>query len=49
MDVPYTAEGRRLIQRIDGYVATVQTGEVTYEAGAATSALPGHLIRGPQI
>jgi N-acyl-D-amino-acid deacylase len=45
-DLP--ADGRRLIQHIDGYVATVQTGAVTYDAGAPTGALPGHLIRGPQ-
>jgi N-acyl-D-amino-acid deacylase len=45
-DLP--ADGRRLIQHIDGYVATVQTGQITYEAGSPTDALPGHLIRGPQ-
>ena len=45
-DLP--ADGRRLIQRVDGYAATVQSGEVTYEDGAPTGALPGHLLRGPQ-
>jgi N-acyl-D-amino-acid deacylase len=45
-DLP--ADGRRLIQHIDGYAATVQTGTITYEAGSPTGALPGHLIRGPQ-
>ena len=46
-DLP--ADGRRLIQRIDGYVATVQTGAITYEGGSPTGALPGHLVRGPQV
>ena len=38
--------GRRLIQRADGYVATVVAGEVTYRAGQSTGALPGRLVRG---
>jgi N-acyl-D-aspartate/D-glutamate deacylase len=45
-DLP--AEGRRLIQRIDGYRYTIQTGAVTYEDGEPTGALPGRLVRGPQ-
>jgi N-acyl-D-amino-acid deacylase len=45
-DLP--ASGRRLVQRVDGYKATLQAGEVTYEDGLATGALPGKLIRGPQ-
>ncbi|MGB0618775.1 MAG: N-acyl-D-amino-acid deacylase family protein [Myxococcota bacterium] len=45
-DLP--ANGKRLIQQIDGYVYTVKSGEVTYEAGKPTGALPGSLIRGPQ-
>ncbi|NRA08543.1 MAG: amidohydrolase family protein [Myxococcales bacterium] len=45
-DLP--AEGRRLVQEIEGYRATVLSGEVTFEAGEATGALPGTLIRGPQ-
>jgi N-acyl-D-amino-acid deacylase len=45
-DLP--AEGRRLIQKIDGYRYTVQSGEITYEDGVPTGALPGKLIRGPQ-
>jgi N-acyl-D-amino-acid deacylase len=40
--------GRRIIQKVDGYLATVVAGEVTYENGTATGALPGKLIRGPQ-
>ncbi len=45
-DLP--ASGRRLVQRVDGYRFTVQSGEVTYEDGEPTGALPGRLIRGPQ-
>jgi N-acyl-D-aspartate/D-glutamate deacylase len=45
-DLP--AAGRRLIQKVDGYRYTVQSGEVTWEDGVATGALPGRLIRGPQ-
>jgi len=40
--------GRRIIQRAEGYVATVVRGEVVYADGAATGALPGRLVRGPQ-
>jgi N-acyl-D-aspartate/D-glutamate deacylase len=40
--------GRRLIQRADGYVATIVAGEVTYRGGEPTDALPGRLLRGPQ-
>lgn len=45
-DLP--AGGRRLIQRADGYKYTVVSGEVTFEDGKATDAMPGKLIRGPQ-
>jgi len=45
-DLP--ADGRRMIQRAKGYVATVVSGVVTYENGEATGAMPGKLIRGPQ-
>jgi N-acyl-D-aspartate/D-glutamate deacylase len=45
-DLP--AGGKRLLQRADGYVATIVKGEVTYEDGVATEALPGRLIRGAQ-
>jgi N-acyl-D-aspartate/D-glutamate deacylase len=40
--------GRRLIQKADGYVATIVAGEVTYRGGEPTDALPGRLLRGPQ-
>jgi N-acyl-D-aspartate/D-glutamate deacylase len=42
-DLP--AGGRRLLQRARGYVATVQSGVVTYRDGMATGALPGRLVR----
>ena len=45
-DLP--AEGRRLVQRADGYRYTICSGEVTFEEGKATGALPGKLVRGPQ-
>lgn len=37
--------GGRLEQRADGYIATLVHGELTYEQGEATDALPGRLIR----
>jgi N-acyl-D-aspartate/D-glutamate deacylase len=43
-DLP--ASGRRLIQRVDGYRATVVAGEVTFENGEPTGVRPGKLIRG---
>jgi N-acyl-D-aspartate/D-glutamate deacylase len=45
-DLP--ADGRRLIQKAQGYRATVASGEVTFENGEATGAMPGRLVRGPQ-
>jgi N-acyl-D-aspartate/D-glutamate deacylase len=43
-DLP--AGGRRLVQRADGYDATIVSGAVTYRRGEATGALPGRLVRG---
>lgn len=45
-DLP--AGGRRLLQKADGYVATIKNGEVTFRNGKWTGAAPGGLIRGPQ-
>ncbi|KRB51038.1 MAG: amidohydrolase family protein [Pseudomonadota bacterium] len=45
-DLP--AGGRRLVQRADGYVATIVAGEITYRDGEPTGALPGRLLRGAQ-
>jgi N-acyl-D-amino-acid deacylase len=43
-DLP--AGGRRLIQRADGYVATIKSGEVTFLHGEETGTRPGRLLRG---
>ena len=43
-DLP--AGGKRLVQRVEGYRYTVKSGEVTFEDGAHTGALPGTLVRG---
>ena len=40
--------GRRLIQRAEGYAATLVSGVPVYRDGEATGALPGRLVRGPQ-
>ena len=40
--------GRRLIQRADGYRATVVSGEVVMRDGEPTDARPGRLVRGAQ-
>lgn len=45
-DLP--ANGRRMVQDADGYVATLVNGQVTYREGVPTQALPGSLVRGPQ-
>jgi len=45
-DLP--ANGRRFMQRAQGYDATVVSGVITTRHGEATGALPGKLIRGPQ-
>jgi N-acyl-D-aspartate/D-glutamate deacylase len=45
-DLP--ANGRRLIQKADGYKMTVKRGEVIFEDGEPTGSLPGKLVRGPQ-
>lgn len=47
-EVVYDLPGgaKRLIQRSDGYVATVNSGLVTFEEGEDTGARPGRLIRG---
>jgi N-acyl-D-aspartate/D-glutamate deacylase len=45
-DLP--AGGRRLVQRAEGYRATIVSGTVVYRDGEATGRLPGRLVRGPQ-
>ncbi|MBO0709942.1 MAG: amidohydrolase family protein [Acetobacteraceae bacterium] len=43
-DLP--AGGKRLLQKAEGYVATVVAGRITFREGEATGELPGKLIRG---
>lgn len=45
-DLP--AGGKRLLQKADGYVCTIKSGEVTFRDGACLGVHPGRLIRGPQ-
>jgi N-acyl-D-aspartate/D-glutamate deacylase len=45
-DLP--AGGRRLIQRADGYLATIVAGEIVMRDGEPTEARPGRLVRGEQ-
>ena len=45
-DLP--AGGKRLVQKIDGYRYTIKSGQVTFEEGEPTGALPGKVLRGPQ-
>ena len=42
-DLP--AGGKRLLQAAEGYVATIVAGDVTFEDGRPTGALPGKLVR----
>ena len=43
-DLP--AGGRRLVQKAEGYRYTIKSGQVTFEDGRHTGALPGGLVRG---
>jgi N-acyl-D-aspartate/D-glutamate deacylase len=45
-DLP--SRGKRLVQKARGYVATIMRGEVTFENGEATGAVPGRLLRAGQ-
>jgi N-acyl-D-aspartate/D-glutamate deacylase len=45
-DLP--SRGRRLMQRADGYIATIVAGEPVWRDGRPTGALPGRLVRGSQ-
>ena len=38
--------GRRLLQQVDGYAATIVSGVVTRRDGTATGSHPGRLVRG---
>ncbi len=46
-DLP--AGGRRLVQRVDGYKHTIVSGEVIFEDGRPTGAMPGKIVRGGRI
>ena len=46
-DLP--ASARRLVQRVDGYRLTMCSGEIIRENGDNTGAMPGKLVRGPQL
>ncbi len=45
-DLP--AGGKRLLQKAEGYVATIKSGEVTFRDGEMQGPTPGGVIRGPQ-
>ena len=45
-DLP--AGGKRLLQKADGYVCTIKSGQVTFRNGNYLGVHPGTLIRGPQ-
>jgi N-acyl-D-amino-acid deacylase len=45
-DLP--AGGKRLLQKADGYVCTIKSGEVTFRNGVMQGPTPGGVIRGPQ-
>jgi len=52
-DKPYVvhdlpAGGKRLMQKVHGYEATIVSGQVTFREGEATGVLPGRLVRGMQ-
>jgi len=46
-DMP--ANGRRFIQRVEGYEATLVVGQPIFERGEHTGALPGKLVRAGKI
>ena len=45
-DLP--AGGKRLLQKAEGYVATIKSGQVTFRDGQLQAKRPGRVIRGPQ-
>ncbi len=45
-DLP--AGGKRLLQTVNGYDATLVSGKVTFRNGVASGNLPGQLVRGPR-
>jgi N-acyl-D-amino-acid deacylase len=45
-DLP--AGGKRLLQKAEGYVCTIKSGQVTFRDGVMQGPTPGGVIRGPQ-
>jgi N-acyl-D-aspartate/D-glutamate deacylase len=45
-DLP--AGGKRLLQKAEGYVCTIKSGQVTFRDGQYLGVHPGKLVRGPQ-
>lgn len=45
-DLP--AGGKRLMQKVTGYDATILSGRITFQGGVPTGDLPGRLVRGPR-
>jgi N-acyl-D-amino-acid deacylase len=45
-DLP--AGGKRLLQKAEGYVCTIKSGQITFKNGECLGVYPGGLIRGPQ-
>ena len=45
-DLP--ANGKRLLQKADGYVATIKSGQITFREGVMQGPTPGIVLRGPQ-
>jgi N-acyl-D-amino-acid deacylase len=46
-DLP--AGGKRLLQKADGYVATIKSGQVTFREGVMQGPTPGKVLRGPLV
>ena len=46
-DLP--AGGKRLLQRADGYAATIKSGVVTFRDGVMQGPTPGTVLRGPRM
>ena len=45
-DLP--AGGKRLLQKANGYIATIKSGQITFRNGVMQGPTPGIVIRGPQ-
>ena len=45
----FPANGKRFVQRAEGYKYTIVSGEVVFHNGEPTGAMPGKLVRSGQI